>query len=332
MGIKYLFYFLILAKISFALLQSSVENSYFESQCFCHSGSDEDIRNAIKKSFDYIEKVRIENSIPGIVAGISIKGKDVMTEAFGQTDIENDVKTHKDSVWRIASISKALTSAMIGKLTEKGLIELEKSIDDYLSPKTFPKKQWNNKNVTITVKQVISHTAGFRGTKLKNDFKIIYRFENVTKHVQHFKDEPLIFEPGTEFEYSNYGFQILGAIIESVLNETFENTMNKMFKELGMSSTFAERHEMIIHRRARHYMINKYFPLYVDDWNNNTKVEILNAPLVDDLVSLEAYWPSGGFVSTVPELLKFGNYMLKSYKGVIDAKSGQIFIQSTKSF
>jgi serine beta-lactamase-like protein LACTB len=332
MGIKYLFYFLILAKISFALLQSSVENSYFESQCFCHSGSDEDIRNAIKKSFDYIEKVRIENSIPGIVAGISIKGKDVMTEAFGQTDIENDVKTHKDSVWRIASISKALTSAMIGKLTEKGLIELEKSIDDYLSPKTFPKKQWNNKNVTITVKQVISHTAGFRGTKLKNDFKIIYRFENVTKHVQHFKDEPLIFEPGTEFEYSNYGFQILGAIIESVLNETFENTMNKMFKELGMSSTFAERHEMIIPRRARHYMINKYFPLYVDDWNNNTKVEILNAPLVDDLVSLEAYWPSGGFVSTVPELLKFGNYMLKSYKGVIDAKSGQIFIQSTKSF
>jgi serine beta-lactamase-like protein LACTB len=216
MGIKYLFYFLISAKISFALFKPSLENSYFQNECVCNSGNDEDMKNAIKKSIDYIEKVRIEDSIPGVVAGISIKGKDVMTEAFGQTDIENDVKTHKDSVWRIASISKALTSAMIGKLIEKGLIDLEKSIHDYLSPKIFPIKQWNNKNVTITVKQVISHTAGLRVTDIIKDAKKIFIFKNVTQTVEQFKDEPLISEPGTKFNYSNYGFQILGAIIESV--------------------------------------------------------------------------------------------------------------------
>jgi serine beta-lactamase-like protein LACTB len=316
MGIKYLFYFLILAKISFALLQPSLENSYFLNQCVCNSGSDEDIKNAIKKSIDYVEKVRIENSIPGIVAGISIKGKDVMIEAFGQTDIENDVKTHKDSVWRIASISKALTSAMIGKLIEKGLIDFEKSIHHYLSPKIFPIKQWNNKNVTITVKQVMSHTAGLRVTDIIKDVKKIFIFKNVSQTVEQFKDEPLISEPGTKFNYSNYGFQILGAIIESVLNETYENVMNKMFKELGMSSTFAERHEMIIPLRARYYLKNKYYPFYVENWKNITKDEVLNAPIVDDLVSLEAQWPCGGFVSTVTDLLKFGNYMLNSNSSV----------------
>ncbi len=105
-----MFSVLILLKLSFALLQPSVENSYFQNECVCNSGSDEDMKNVIKKTIDDIEKARIAEMIPGVVAGISIKGKDVMTEAFGQTDIENDVKTHKDSVWRLASISKSLTT------------------------------------------------------------------------------------------------------------------------------------------------------------------------------------------------------------------------------
>jgi CubicO group peptidase (beta-lactamase class C family) len=321
MKLKFMFSFLILLKLSFAFLQPSVENSYFQNECVCNSGSDEDMKNAIKKTIDDIEKVRIAEMIPGVVAGISIKGKDVMTEAFGQTDIENDVKTHKDSVWRLASISKSLTTLMIGRLIEKGLIDLEKSIHHYLSPKIFPIKQWNNKNVTITVKQVMSHTAGLRVTKTLEDFKKIYNFKNVTQTLEQFKDDPLICEPGTSFNYSNYGFQIIGAIIESVLNETYENAMNKMFKELGMNSTFAERHEMIIHRRARYYLENKYYSYFVENLNVS-KAEVLNAPIIDDLVSLEAQWPSGGLVSTVPDLLKFGNHMLKSYKGVVDAKIG----------
>jgi CubicO group peptidase (beta-lactamase class C family) len=104
------------------------------------------------------------------------------------------------------------------------------------------------------------------------------------------------------------------------LNETYENAINKMFKELGMSSTFVERHEMIIPHRARYYLKNNS-PIN-ENWKNVTKVELMNAPIVDDLVSLEAQWPSGGLVSTVPDLFKFGNYMLNSYKGVIDTKSG----------
>jgi serine beta-lactamase-like protein LACTB len=198
---------------------------------------------------------------------------------------------------------------------------LEKSIHHYLSPKIFPIKQWNNKNVTITVKQVMSHTAGLRVTDIIKDAKKIFIFKNVTQTVEQFKDEPLISEPGTKFNYSNYGFQILGAIIESVLNETYENAMNKMFKELGMSSTFTERHEMIIPLRARYYLKNKYYPYYVENWKNITKDEVLNAPIVDDIVSFEAQWPCGGFMSTVANLLKFGNYMLNSYSSV-NSKSG----------
>jgi CubicO group peptidase (beta-lactamase class C family) len=97
-----------------------------------------------------------------------------------------------------------------------------------------------------------------------------------------------------------------------------------MFKELGMSSTFAERHEMIIPHRAHYYMRSDspYIP-YFQNESTSSEVEILNCYILDDLVSLEASWPVGGLVSTVPDLLKFGNYMLNSYKGVNDSKSGK---------
>jgi CubicO group peptidase (beta-lactamase class C family) len=119
--------------------------------------------------------------------------------------------------------------------------------------------------------------------------------------------------------------KIVGAIIESVLNETYEKAMNKMFKELAMNSTFAERHEMIIDRRARYYLKNEYYSYFVENWNNISTAEILSAPIIDDLLSLVAQWPSGGLVSTVPDLLKFGNYMLNSYKGLVGNQLGKNF-------
>jgi serine beta-lactamase-like protein LACTB len=174
--------------------------------------------------------------------------------------------------------------------------------------------------VTITVKQVMSHTAGLKDNYDIHKFRIL---DNVTQHVVQFNDDPLNSEPGSQFEYSSYGFQIIGAIIESVLNDTFENAINKMFKELGMSSTFAEKREKIIPHRARYY-IRSTSPFIRRSLNpkNSTKVEILNALIQNELVPLVAIWPAAGLMSTVPDLLKFGNYMLNSYKGVNDTKLG----------
>jgi CubicO group peptidase (beta-lactamase class C family) len=200
MDIKTIFNFL-LVKISIALLQRSIGNSYFQNECICKS--EEDLKIVIKKTRDYIENVRKTEIILGVVTGISVKGKDVWIKGFERTDIENNIKTRKDSVRRMASISKPLTTVLIGKLIKKGLIDLEKSIHQYLSLRIFPIKQWNDKNVTITVKRVMSHTAGLRITQFPEDFMKIYNFENVTQTVEQIKGEPLLFEPGTNFAYSN---------------------------------------------------------------------------------------------------------------------------------
>lgn len=233
--------------------------------------------------------------------GLSIKEKDIWTEGFGQINIENDVKTHKDSVWRLASISKPLTAALIGKLIDRKVVDLNKSIYEYLPKNLLPEKTWNGNKVNITLREVLSHKGGFHLTKLPADFEHIFEAQNVSQTLELLKNEKLLFNPGTEYSYSNYGYQVIGAIIESVLKNTYQNEMKKMFLELGMNTTFAEKRETIVEHRPRYYM------------NSNGKT--VNVDIIDDLFSYEGWWPSGGMVSTASDLLRFGNAMLSAYNG-----------------
>jgi serine beta-lactamase-like protein LACTB, mitochondrial len=231
------------------------------------------------------------------------------------SDIENNVHAHKDSVWRTGSIAKPLTSALVGKLVDEGKLDFEKSIHQYLPTTLFPQKTWNNKNVDITLKQVMSHTAGLRESKAPDDaYNHVFEATSVNDPVnQSIKLDPLIFEPGHNCIYSNYGHLIVGAVIESVFagHGTYESEINKLFQELGMTSTQCERRNTIIPHRARYYQ--KY-----EKMNNM----LGNSEVYDDLVSLEGWWPAGGIVSTVPDLLRFGYAMITSSKHGVDEKPG----------
>jgi CubicO group peptidase (beta-lactamase class C family) len=101
------------------------------------------IEEVIADARHVIESWRAKNSVPGVVMGMSIKGKDVWSEGFGQIDIENDVKSHKDSVWRLASISKPLTAALVAKLIDKKFLDLNESVYEYLPKNLLPEKIWN---------------------------------------------------------------------------------------------------------------------------------------------------------------------------------------------
>ena len=136
-------------------------------------------------------------------------------------------------------------------------------------------------------------------------------FTNVTDTLRLFKDEPLLYAPGSQWNYSNYGYQVVGAVIESVLNQTYESAINRMFKDLNMNSTVCERRESIIPNRARYYFRDPVL-------TNNT---ITNTAIYDDLISLEAGWPAGGIVSTIADLLRFGSHMIMWSKGGNDSNT-----------
>ncbi|OCT87109.1 serine beta-lactamase-like protein LACTB, mitochondrial [Xenopus laevis] len=129
------------------------------------------------------------------------------------------------------------------------------------------------------------------------EFYIKDKFETVIDALELFKNDPLVFKPGTQFLYSTHAWTLLSAVVERASGQKFLEYMKQMFKDMGMKETVAEEHEPIIYNRARFYAFND-------------KKRLTNAPYVDN----SCKWAGGGFLSTVNDLLTFGNVLLYSYQ------------------
>ena len=272
------------------------------------------VKKAIRASRLIIERFMVEKSIPGLVVGVSYKGQNIWMKGFGFSNLEQGTKCNQDTVMRIASISKSITMLLVAKLIEEGKLDLDKSIHDYLTEEQFPKKKWQGKEVTITLRQLVSHLGGIRHYKKPSEksepgefdlpeYYIRTKYKDVYESLKIFKDDDLIAEPGTNYVYTTFGWSLISAVIQSVLpeGEDFGNHLVKKIlnKELGMIHTYLDENEPVIRNRANYY-------------NKSKKNGILsNVPSVDN----SCKWAGGGLLSNIPDLLKFGNVMMYSYLG-----------------
>ncbi|NXO29110.1 LACTB protein, partial [Cisticola juncidis] len=131
----------------------------------------------------------------------------------------------------------------------------------------------------------------------QEEYYLKEKFESVIESLKIFKNDPLFFKPGSQFLYSTYGFTLLSAVVERASGQKFTDYMLKMFRDLDMLSTVLDDNEAMIYNRARCYTYNK-------------KGRLVNAPYVDNSYK----WAGGGFLSSVGDLLKFGNALLYSYQ------------------
>ncbi|CAI9577720.1 unnamed protein product [Staurois parvus] len=129
------------------------------------------------------------------------------------------------------------------------------------------------------------------------EFYIKDKFDNVIDSLELFKNDPLVFKPGTQFLYSTHAWTLLSAVVERTSGRKFLDYMMQMFRDLGMKNTVPEEHEPIIYNRARFYIFSD-------------KKRLVNSPYVDNSYK----WAGGGFLSTVSDLLSFGNILLYSYQ------------------
>lgn len=307
-------------------------------------------RDAIKVSRDLVQRIQAEVGAPGVVVGVSVDGAQVWSEGIGYADLENRVPCSPETVMRIASISKPLTSAAAARLCEEGKLELDVPVQKYVPE--FPQKQFDGQDVTITPRMLLSHLSGIRhyekdAKKVKEDKEKAKRllkpekkedvksssenkdkpateqntkdkeatqtqkkkefeheeyylkdnFESVIQALDLFKDDPLIFKPDTTFLYSTLAFTLLSAAVERAAGQRFLDVMTNMFHELGMLNTVPDENDPIIYRRSRFYHLNK-------------RGRVVNCPYVDNSYK----WAGGGFLSTVGDLLLFGNALLYSYQ------------------
>ena len=235
---------------------------------------------------NFLIEYRTNKDVPSVSGGVSLNGKIVWLGSVGLADIENNVPAKNNTLYRIASISKAITAVAIMQLVEQNKINLDEDVRTYLP--YFPKKRWK-----FTVRHLLNYTAGIRDYRY-GEFNSTDSFKSTKDAIRVIMDDSLQFEPGTKRQYTTLSYNLLAGIIENVSGMSFEDYLNKnIFQPAEMTSTYLEYQPKIISNKARVYIKNNF-----------RKIE--NAPLAD----LSIKFAGGGMISTSEDLLKFAQKLM----------------------
>lgn len=270
---------------------------------------------------------------------ISHGGREVFSHACGQRDVARDLPWQRDTVARIYSMTKPITSVALMMLVERGMIHLDAPVSDFIS--SFSDMQCLTEGATSidqtepcaapTLHQLLTHTSGlsypFNPTVLGREMaeqKIEFRgtAETLAQVCDRAAALPLAFAPGTQWEYS-IAIDILGRVIEVVSGKTLEQFFIKeIFDPLGMNET-----RFAVPEAAKDRFAACYTPLAGDAFSVG-KVEKAADPLrlIDDAEASEfhtqtCYSGGGGLVGTIDDYAKFCEMLRVGGAGLIGPKT-----------
>ena len=243
--------------------------------------------DAVDRGRRLVRASLVEQNLPGLSVAVGSGGGIVWAEGFGYADLEKGVPVRPEMRFRIGTASKALTSAAVGLLLEKNRLDLDGTIQTYVPE--FPEKQW-----PVTLRQLMGHMAGIRTDGGDEGPLFSERCERPVDALRFFADQSLLFEPGTKYRYSSYGWILVSAAVETAAGERFLTFMQKeVFERLGMDDTRADSLTEPIPDR-----VTAYFPRYAADPRYGLH-------LMRD-IDYSCYAGSSAFLSTPSDLVRFG--------------------------
>ena len=253
--------------------------------------------DALKALRAKLEKETAADNFSG-AALIGINGKSVFAEAYGLSDRTAKTPNKLDTKFRIGSMNKMFTATAILQLTQAGKLQLTDTIAKILPD--YPNKTLASK---VTIHHLLTHTGG-TGDIFGPDFDT-HRLELKTlqDYVNLYGKRDLAFEPGSKWDYSNYGFLLLGVIVEKVSGQSYYDYVEQnIFKPAGMSGTASIPEDQSVPNRSTGYTKMGGSA----QWASNV-----------DTLPYRGTSAGGGY-STVEDLLRFAN-ALTSFK-LLDAK------------
>ena len=242
---------------------------------------------AVQKSREIARAALVEQNLPSLSIAVGMDGEVAWTEGIGWASIENKVPVSPAMRFRIGHVSNSLTSVAAGLLVDRQRLDLDAPVQKYLPG--FPKKQW-----PVTVRQAMANVAGFRHYQGEEADIPPGHCDRASDGLAVFKDEPLLFEPGTQYHYSTYGWVLVSAVIEAAAGEPFFDFMRtQVFEPLGMTATRPDSATEAIPDR-----VTFYFPRFSGDNQFG--------PLAAKPVDYSCFAGAGAFISTPADLVRFG--------------------------
>ena len=194
---------------------------------------------------------QIDSHAPGLVYGIVADGRLVHVKGLGVQDLVRKRPVTPDSLFRIASMTKAFTALSILKLREQGKLSLDDLAETHvpeLRGWTYPTKD----GPRIRIRDLLTHSAGFVDDNPWGDRQTPLPDGDFTAMLQ--RGVPFSSAPGSRYEYSNFGFALLGRIVANVSGQPYRRYVERtLLAPLGMTSSGYEVGEWPIERRAVGY-------------------------------------------------------------------------------
>ncbi|HBT63213.1 MAG TPA: hypothetical protein DEB10_00945 [Ruminococcaceae bacterium] len=181
----------------------------------------------------YLERLSAEDRFSGVVL-LAKDGESIFEQAYGYADRDSNAAINLETKFNMASVGKMFTATAIMQLVQEGKLSLDDKLADLIPD--YPNQDAADK---ITVQQLLTHTSGlgdiFTDAYQKSDRS---QYQTLDSYLPLFVNEPLQFEPGEKYAYSNAGFIILGLIIEHVAGTDYYQYINEnIFEPAGMADT-----------------------------------------------------------------------------------------------
>ncbi len=197
---------------------------------------------------EYVKSEMQRQHIPGLSLLVAKSGKIVRAEGFGFANVELQVPVKPETIFESGSVGKQFTATTVMMLVEEGKVGLDDPLTKYFADAP---PSWRD----VTVRELLSHTAGFGDYPKDFDFRKDWTEGELLKLVESI---PLAYAPGTKWEYSNLGYLTLGILIHRVTGEFYGDFLEqRIFHPLDMSSTRIISESDIVPNRAAGYRLVK---------------------------------------------------------------------------
>ena len=249
---------------------------------------------------DYV----LDAHVPGLVYGIVVDGRLVHVGTYGVQDLDSKRPVTRDTLFRIASMTKAFTALTVLKLRDDGRVRLDAPAADYV-PELRALKYPTDDSPPIRVRDLLNHVAGFVTDDPWGDRQTSLPEAEFTQMLR--AGVPFTSAPQTRFEYSNLGYALLGRIITNVSKRPYADTITStLLQPLGMTSSGFDVEQAPAERRALGYR-----------WENDAwRIEPTLGPGV--------FGAMGGLQTSAPDYAKWVAYLLSAWPARNGADAGPV--------
>ncbi len=256
-------------------------------------GDDAELKGLVQAD-SLLQSLIDEKKIPGLAITVLKESNVIFQKGYGYADMETETWVDpRKTIFRIASVSKPIAATALAHMVVEGEIDLDTSLYEYVP--YYPKKKWD-----FSIRQLATHTAGIRGYQgMEYGLNKPY---TIKESIAIFKDDDLLFEPGTNYQYNSYDWVLISLAMQEVSGIQFEEYVRqKVLQPLEMNNTFPEH---VI--SATHNDLGKKVAERSLSYSRNRK-GFRTAILVNNFYKLAG----GGYLSTSEDIAILGQAYLE---------------------